>query len=226
MQTVIFDLDGTLADTSADLIAAANARLEQAGLGRPLDPAEDAATAFRGGRAMLRLGLQRNGRGGDAARIEAEIDALFPGFLALYEATIDTHTRTYDGVEAALDRLAARGARLGVCTNKPVGLAEILLDRLGLAGRFASVVGAGSLPVRKPDPAPLLAAISEAGGSPDSAVLVGDTATDRDTARAAGIPCVLVTFGPEGEAVRALAPEGLLPHYDRLDQVLARLAAD
>ncbi len=217
--TAIFDLDGTLADTSADLIAAANACFADEGASPPLCPEADAATAFRGGRAMLRLGFERLEGRADPVRVEAA----FPRFLAHYEAGIDRHTRLYDGVEEALALLSRGGWRLGICTNKPERLAEMLMRRLGMRAPFATLIGAGTLPTRKPDPAPLLAAIEGAGGVRRRAVLIGDTETDRATARNAGVPCVLVTFGPAGRAAAALEPEALLDHYDALPGLLAGL---
>lgn len=217
-RAVIFDLDGTLADTSADLIAAANACLDTAGQGAPLDPVGDALTAFHGGRAMLRLGLSRRG-----VVDEARVDALFDPFIALYAAGICRHTRLYDGVEAALDRLAGAGYALGVCTNKPEALAEDLLGRLGIRDRFGAMLGADTLPVRKPDPEHLWETIRRVGGVPGRAVLVGDTKTDRGAARNAGVACLLVSFGPEGAGVAALEPEGMLAHYDEIDAEVARL---
>jgi phosphoglycolate phosphatase len=222
MRLAVFDLDGTLADTAEDLLAAANAALEHGGRDARLGVAGDSATAFAGGRAMLRAGLGRDG----AAWDEAEVDRLYPVLLEAYGAAIDTHTRLYDGAEAALDRLAGRGWGLAICTNKPEALAETLLVRLGVRSRFAAMLGADSLAFRKPDPRHLLETIRLAGGSRDRAVLVGDTVTDRDTARAAGVPCVLVGFGPVGAGVAALEPEALLPHYDDLDAILERLVPD
>jgi phosphoglycolate phosphatase len=221
MRTAVFDLDGTLADTSADLIAGANAALEAAGWGRTLDPKADASVAFRGGRAMLAAGLGRQ----DAANVDtgAEIERLFPVLLEEYRRVIDVETRLYDGVEEALDILDADGWSLAVCTNKPVALADLLLDRLGLAPRFRAVLGADSLDVRKPDPRHLLETISRAGGRREAAVLVGDTVTDRDAARAAQVPCILVSFGPDGTGVQALEPEALLAHYRDLGPLLDRL---
>ncbi|ALG89876.1 MULTISPECIES: HAD-IA family hydrolase [Actibacterium] len=219
MRTVIFDLDGTLADTSGDLIAAANACFGGLGLGAPLDPSADQATAFRGGRAMLRLGFER-ARPGWA---EADIDAQFPLLLDAYARQIDVFTALYPGALEAVERLCDAGFAVGICTNKPEGLAETLLARLGIRDRFASLIGADTLPVRKPDPAPLRAAVERAGGSLTRAMLVGDTVTDRETARAAGVPCALVTFGPEGGAVAALKPEALLDDFDSLFDVAARL---
>lgn len=211
MRVAVFDLDGTLADTSGDLIAAANACFASP----ILDPMADRATAFRGGRAMLRLALERQGQVEEAA-----IEQLFPEFLQHYENAINVHTRPYPGVEAALDALAAQGWALAVCTNKPEGLAETLLQRLDLRYRFAALIGADTLPVRKPDPAPLLASIDRCGGDPARAVLIGDTDTDRNTALAAEVPCILVTFGPAGRGVEALDPEGLLEGYQDLPALL------
>jgi phosphoglycolate phosphatase len=221
-RTVIFDLDGTLADTSGDLIAAANACFRGLGHGALLDPVADAATAFRGGRAMLRLGFQRLGAGGEA-EVEAEVDREFPNLLAAYEADIDRHTVLYPGCIDAVERLRVADYAVGICTNKPEGLAETLMTRLGVRDMFASLVGADTLSTRKPDPAPYVAAVERAGGHVACSVLIGDTETDRNTSRAVGVPSVLVTFGPDGRGVEALAPEALLDHYDDLDRVVRGL---
>ena len=217
MRTVVFDLDGTLADTSADLIAAANACFRGLGHGDLLDQT-DALTALHGGRAMLRLGFGRLGIVSEAA-----VDAQYPVLLAAYGAAIDRHTRIYPGVVAAVEELRRAGYATAVCTNKPEGLAETLLQRLGVRDLFGALVGAGTLPVRKPDPAPLLEAIRRAGGDARRALLVGDTATDRDTGRAAGVPVALVTFGPEGTGVARLDPDALLDRFADLGAVAARL---
>jgi len=218
MRTVIFDLDGTLADTSGDLIAAANACFRGLGHGVLLDPAADQATAFAGGRAMLRLGFERLGVADEAA-----VDDQYPRLLEWYGENIDVFTVLYPGAVAAVERLSAEGYAVGVCTNKPEGLAETLMARLGVRGLFASLIGADTLPVRKPDPAPYVAAVEQAGGAVARSVLIGDTVTDRKTARAAGVPCVLVTFGPDGRGVEALEPEALLDDYEALAGIVARL---
>lgn len=219
MRTVIFDLDGTLVDSAADLIAAANACFEGRGLGTPLHPVHDAATAFRGGRAMLRLGFERVMPGWS----EADVSADYPRLLHFYREEIDTHTRPYPGATAAVEALRSAGYVTGICTNKPEALAEILLTRLNMRGLFDALVGADTLPVRKPDAAPYLATVERAGGRLAQSLLIGDTDTDRRTARAAGVPCALVTFGPEGRAVANLDPEALLDDYDQLGTVVARL---
>ena len=218
MKTVIFDLDGTLADTSRDLIEAANACFRGLGLGAQLDPVADAATAFHGARAMLRLGFERLGVEDDDA-----IETQYPLLIDHYEANIDAHTTLYPGAMDAVAVLRGRGYFVGICTNKPTYLAETLMTRLGVRDAFGSLVGAGTLSVRKPDPAPFLAAVTRAGGDPARSLLVGDTDTDRETSRAAGVPSILVTFGPAGDSVADLEPEGLLPDYAALPRLVEEL---
>ena len=219
MRTVIFDLDGTLADTSADLIAAANACFRGLGQGDVLDPVADARVAFRGGRAMLTLGFARLGR----PHAEAEIAAQYPVLIDAYAENIDANTVLYEGVVEAIEDLKTKGYAVGVCTNKPEDLADRLLTRLGVRDLFASMIGARTVGVPKPDPKPYIAAVEGAGGQVAQSFLVGDTETDRATARAAGVACVLVTFGPDGDAVKAMEPEALLPSYADLARVTREL---
>lgn len=218
--TVVFDLDGTLADTSADLIASANACFVARGLGALLDPVGDALIAFHGGRAMLRAGYGRIGA--DILLPPGAEDEDYPRLLAFYAEAIAIHTRLYDGVEAALERLAQDGHILTVCTNKPEALAEALLRDLGIRDRFAALVGADTLPVRKPDPRPYRAAVEQAGGHHARSFLIGDTDTDRKTAANAGVRVALVAFGPEGTAIERLAPDALITHYDELPELATR----
>ncbi len=218
MKTVICDLDGTLADTSADLIAAANACFVTMGHGALLDEETDKLTAFHGGRAMLRLGYSRIG-----VEDEAAVDAQYEPFLEHYAENIDVHTQLYPGVTDAMERLLGAGYKLGVCTNKPSGLAERLLQSLEIRGLFGSMIGADTLPVRKPDPAPYVAAVRDAGGDPAASLLVGDTETDVKTARAAGVPVILVSFGPEGEGISRLKPDAMSPQYADLGTVVEEL---
>lgn len=212
--TVVFDLDGTLADTSGDLVAAANACFRARGLGDLLDPVADALIAFHGGRAMLRAGYGR--LPGDRLLPPGAEDEDFDRLLDHYGAAIAVHTRLYPGVEAALEQLASDGHLLAVCTNKPEALAHALLRELGIGQRFGAMIGADTLPVRKPDPRPYRAAVEGAGGQVAASFLVGDTETDRKTASAAGVPVALISFGPEGEAISRLAPERLLARFDEL----------
>ncbi|MBY6065125.1 HAD-IA family hydrolase [Leisingera aquaemixtae] len=220
MRTVIFDLDGTLADTSGDLLAAANACFRQMGLGDVLSHPQDAAVSLRGARMMLTHGLKRVGQYDPAV-----VEEFYPVFLDVYREAIDLHTVLYPGAMEAVDALKTTGFGVGICTNKPEGLADQLMRSLGVRDAFASLVGADTLPVRKPDPEPLFEAARRAGGDPSRTLLVGDSDTDRNTSANAGVPSVLVTFGPSGDDMAALKPEALLHRFEDLPEVAERLIA-
>ncbi len=123
----------------------------------------------------------------------------------------------------AVEGLRTSGYAVGICTNKPEDLADRLLLRLGVRDLFGSMIGAKTVGVSKPDPKPYVAAVEEAGGVLGQSFLVGDTETDRNTAKAAGVPCVLVTFGPDGDGVKRLEPEALLSHYNDLSRITKEL---
>lgn len=215
---VIFDLDGTLANTSGDLIAAANACFEGMGEAVRLDPRTDAGIALRGGKRMLTEGLTRAGR-----YSETRVEEWYPHLLEVYGGAIDRHTRMYPGAIDSVAGLRQAGYGVAICTNKPERLAATLLARLGVADLFDAVIGADTLPTRKPDVAPYWAAVEGCGGSREASVLVGDSDTDRRTASAAGVPCILVTFPPGAEDVHALKPEAVIDHFDELAGAVSRL---
>ncbi|MFO7856743.1 MAG: HAD-IA family hydrolase [Paracoccaceae bacterium] len=223
MRGAVFDLDGTLADTSADLIAGANAALAEVGARGRLDLQADAGLSGRGGRAMLRTGFARSGLA--EAEIEAAVEAALAPFFAAYESRIADASVLFPGVEAALDAIEGAGWRLAVCTNKPERLARILLAELRLLDRFGAVVGADTLPVRKPDPRPFVHAAKGAGALAARSVMIGDTATDRETARAAGAPAVLMDLGVSADDVHALGAERVLRGYAELPAALEALIA-
>lgn len=218
MRTVVFDLDGTLADTSKDLIAAANSCFRDLGLGDLLDPQIDAGIALRGGRMMLRTGFERSGTHG-----EDEVDRQYPRLIEAYAANLDTHTVLYPGAMDAVRQLKADGYSVAICTNKPIAQADELMRRLGVHDDFDAILGADSLPVKKPDPQHLIATAKRAGGDPERMLLVGDSDTDRNTAANAGVPCILVTFGPSGDDMAALRPEALLDDYAKLPEMVRDL---
>ncbi|MFT6772846.1 MAG: phosphoglycolate phosphatase [Paracoccaceae bacterium] len=215
----IFDLDGTLADTSADLIGAANVALARMGHAGRLDVTADAGVSGKGGRAMLRLGMERSG----AEWTEAEIDAAYAPFLIDYEAMIADRSYLFPGAVDCLDELAAEGWALAICTNKPERLALVLLDALGVLDRFAAVLGADTLSVRKPNPWHLWETIDRAGASRRASVLIGDTITDRKTAEAAGTPCILMDFGLSADKPHDLAPEAVATAYHQVPGLLRGL---
>lgn len=218
MRTVVFDLDGTLADTSGDLIAAANVCFRDMGFGSVLDAETDKGVALRGGRRMLTEGLTRLGR-----MDEATVDRYYPVLLSAYGEHIAEFTYFFSGALEAVEALKTNGYGVGICTNKPEALAEQLMQTLGARELFGALVGADTLPVRKPDPAPLVETVHRLGGDLAQTVLIGDSDTDRNTAKAAGVPSVLVTFGPSGDDMAALKPEALLEDYAVLPMVVEAL---
>ena len=145
--TIVFDLDGTLVDTAPDLVATLNAVLARAGYGTVAF--DEARTMIGGGaRHMLARALSRQG----VAATPPDVDRLFADFIPYYAAHIADHSRPFPGLEAALDAMAADGARFAVCTNKLEQLSVLLLERVGLAGRFAAICGQDTFGIPKPDP--------------------------------------------------------------------------
>lgn len=209
--TVVFDLDGTLVDTAPDLIDTLNVVFAREGL--PPVPYEAARTMIGGGaRRMIERGLTLDGR----AFAAAEIDRLFADFIAHYGEHVADRSRPFPGLDAALDQLAARGCHFAVCTNKLEWLSRRLLDALGMSARFEAICGQDTFAIQKPNPEILRRTIAQAGGDSARAVMVGDSGTDIDTARAAGIPVVAVDFGYTETPVAELRPDRLISHFDML----------
>ncbi|ADZ71182.1 phosphoglycolate phosphatase [Polymorphum gilvum] len=219
MSVLVFDLDGTLVDTIADLTATLNAVLT--GAGHPAVPVETMRVAAgQGARVMLREGLALSG----TRLAEEEIDPLYTAFLAHYEAHIADFSRPFPGAVAAIEALRAEGWRCAVCTNKLERLARPLLDALDLTRLFEAVVGGDTFQRAKPHAEPVLGAIARAGGAARGSVMIGDSATDINAARAAGLPVVAVDFGYTAIPVRDLGPDRIISHYDRLAEAVAAVS--
>ncbi len=215
--TIAFDLDGTLVDTAGDLTASLNHALQT--LGREsVDPASVRRMVGRGARVLVERGLEATG-----ARTDALVEEGVETFMQHYRAHVAVHSQPFAGVEQALDELSGQGFRLAVCTNKPVGLAQALITKLGWQARAAAVLGGDSLPWRKPDPRHLMTTVEQAGG--DRAIFVGDSETDAETAHAAGVPLVLVSFGYAAGSVRDLACDHLIDHFATLPETVATIQA-
>lgn len=184
---LLLDLDGTLVDTAPDLHAAANALRLRRGLG-PLPFADFRPLVSRGGSAMLGLAFPQ----ADATAIAEQ---LLPEFLTRYAEAVADHSRLFEGMAALLSAVEQAGARWGVVTNKPEGLARQLLAARGLLPRCAVLIGGDTLGVRKPDPAPLQEACRRLGQGIAGAVYVGDDPRDVQAARAAGMPVIAAAWG-------------------------------
>lgn len=184
---VVFDLDGTLVDSSQDLATAVNAALAAVAPGTPPLPHMLVRSLIgSGARSLVSRSLQ-------AAAVERPVEEVLRVFLDRYRGCLLDRTRPYPGVPEALERLAGR--RLAVLTNKPGDMSRTILEGLGLAGRFFRVCGGGDVPGRKPDPEGLRQLLAEAGADPGRAAIVGDSAIDVRTGRAAGVATVGVSYG-------------------------------
>ncbi|WP_151720263.1 phosphoglycolate phosphatase [Gemmobacter serpentinus] len=211
---VIFDLDGTLIDSVPDIHASANRVF--AAHGQTFTPDEVRGFVGRGAPNLLaRLAESRGLPSGGAFQ-----DALLADFLTVYETAQDL-TRLYPGVQQALADLEASGARLAICTNKPLGPTRAVLRHFGLDAVFPVVIGGDSLAVKKPDPAPLMAALDQLGGGP--AVFVGDSEVDAETAQAARLPFLLYTEGYRKTPISALPHDVAFDDFAQLPRLVAGL---
>jgi phosphoglycolate phosphatase len=210
---LVFDVDGTLAETAPDLMGALNHILAEEGI-PPLPLAAARRLLGAGGRALIQRGYAEYGRTLDAARLEK----LFPRFIAFYNDHIADGSRLMPGVAECLERSAKAGWRLAVCTNKLDHSTHLLLDKLGVHDRFAFICGQDTFGVGKPNPKPLIETIRRAGGDIARAVMVGDSHVDVDIARAAGAAVVLVDFGYTDKPAAELGADRVISHFDALPE--------
>jgi phosphoglycolate phosphatase len=216
MRTIVFDLDGTLVDTAPDLVSTLNFVLADEGV--PPVAYDDARRMIGGGsRRMIERALIAVGRNVPAA----ELNRMFGAFIAHYGAHIADRSRPFPYLEAVLERLAAEGYRLAVCTNKLEWLAVKLLDALKLSRYFAAISGQDTL--QKPDPKILRLTIRRAGGDVARAIMVGDSMTDVQTARAANVPAIAVAFGYSDVPVASLQADRLIGSFAELPAAIAAI---
>lgn len=210
-QGVLFDLDGTLLDSAPDLHAALAVYCGEVGAAVPSYAAVRTVVS-RGSRAILRCAFD-----------EAD-ESLFermPRYLELYHGMMSRHTRPFEGVEALLDALESNGIAWGIVTNKPGYLTDDLVEQIGWAERACAVVSGDTLPVRKPDPAPVLLACERAGLDPARCVFVGDDRRDVQAGHAAGLYTVAVQWGYlDGGDPHAWEADAVIAHPRELIELL------
>ena len=211
-----FDLDGTLVDSAPDIISALNKVLLEQGI-TPFHLDEARPMIGRGAMELLRRAFRLAG-----APLEPEDEAPYLArMLDLYEQDIDTLTRPFPGLDTALDVLAADGARFCVCTNKHTRLSKLLIEKLGLTARFGTNRGADSVVAKKPAADHLQACIDDMNGDIRKTIMIGDSETDLLTARNAGVPAILTTFGYSEHPIRELTPDVFINHYSELAAAVA-----
>jgi phosphoglycolate phosphatase len=213
---LIFDLDGTLVDTAPDLLGALNAILIQEGR-EPANHADLRHLVGFGARTMMAEAFKRSGAEIDPVRLPKLID----DYIAHYRKHIAVASRPFPHVEETLAKLKADGARLGVLTNKPQELTDLLMPALGLDKYFAAIHGAGRYGYTKPDARVFHHVVDELGGGP--AVMIGDSVTDLATGRAAGAPVILVSFGYTPEPAGSLGADAVVDDFAEIPSAMLRL---
>ena len=223
---LVFDLDGTLAETAGDLVRSLNFIMDRVGL-PPVSLENGRKWVGQGARSLIQAGYRQAGRSIEGA----ELEELFHAFLAYYEANIAVESFLFPGVEASLQRFASAGWDLAVCTNKVEGASVRLLEALGIAKRFRAICGQDTFQVdgrkiSKPDPRHVLMTIERAGGDWRRAIMVGDSRFDIEAAKSAGVRVVAVDFGYSEEPAVKFAPDRVISHFDHLWGAVADLAPE
>ena len=208
---VVFDLDGTLLDTHADLIDSLNHTIASIGLA-PVSYDDLTHLVGHGAKVMIERACKLHGH----PLTEDKSGPLLQRFIAHYSSTMPGHTKPYPGLIAAMDNLKANGFTLAVCTNKLESLARTLIDALGLTHYFAAITGGDTFPVRKPDARHLLGTIEKAGGTPERSIMVGDSFNDIAVAKNAAVASIGVPFGYSDVPIESLEPTRIIQHFDEL----------
>ena len=219
---VIFDLDGTLIDTIGDLTVALNRTLADLGL-PPHGPGAVRAMVGGGLGKLLERGLAAHGITFEAEDLDQAVSRL----LAHYAANPADQSRLYPGARETLGALKDRGTACGICTNKPQAIAIDLLKAMGIAEAFGLIQGSEAGFPRKPDPAGLCHLVGALGAAPATAVMVGDSAVDVETARAGGLKgVVLVSYGYSMTPVAELEADAVINHLHELLPALALIGLE
>lgn len=213
---IVFDLDGTLIDSAPDICAIANSLLRD--LGREPLSLELTRTFIGEGAAVLVERMMAARDIDDAGDTHAELLALF---ISRYE-TMPSESPFYTGVDGALKALLAAGHRLGLCTNKPEGPTRAVLAQTGLDRSFSAMIAGDMLDTRKPEPHMLLQVLADMG--PDTALYVGDSETDAETARRAGVPFALFSGGYRKRPVSDIPHDWLFDEFEALPAIVANLS--
>ncbi len=219
-QLVMFDLDGTLVDSVPDLAAAVDHMLTEGGY--PAAGVEHVRNWVGNGAAMLvRRALAWAKGQAPEALSEALVELHLESFQLYYRDHSADQTRLYEGIQAGLEALQAAGVQLMMVTNKPEQFVPAILKATGLEQYFTTWLGGNSLPEKKPHPLPLLTLMEKAGVSPEQALMIGDSRSDIDAARAAGVKVVAVSYGyNHGRPVAEESPDLIVGSVVELTEAL------
>ncbi len=216
---IIFDLDGTLANTAPDLLGTLNR------ITKPYDLSEMGTNEFgqiigHGAKAMIKRAFELN----DKPLDEETLEALFESFLVDYSANIANETTLFEDVLAAMDKLANKGFEFALCTNKTEAMARLLLEELGVTAQFKSITGGDTFEFRKPDARHLIKTAELAGHDISKAIMIGDSATDINAAINAKMSSVAVTFGYSDEPIESLGATRIINHFSELPTAIESIS--
>lgn len=208
---IIFDLDGTLIDTSHDLLDSLNYCLNKVKL-EPVVYEQLTFLVGQGAKAMLTRAFDLRNR----TVSDRELDEFVDLFVSHYQENMPGRSRAYDGLHEALERLHSEGIRTAICTNKLESLALSLIKKMGMFDWFVTLTGGDSFLFRKPDGRHILETIKLAGAKPNRTIMIGDSVNDIAAAKNAGIPSIGVPFGFSDVPIEDLEPDAIISHYDEL----------
>jgi phosphoglycolate phosphatase len=218
---ILFDLDGTLADTNRDLHATMNYILNQYGCDR-VETDQVRHMIGGGARMILKRGFDEN----KFEISDSELDIATERFVDYYDKHIDDETVLFNNVENILKAAKRDAIKMAVVTNKREGLAAKLLFRLNIHHYFDVLIGGDTLPERKPNPLPILEAIKRLGGTAKNAIMIGDSEADTASAMKANVSCICVSFGYRRVTLEELNADSIIDDFAQLPQAMATLKPD
>lgn len=218
---IIFDLDGTLANTAPDLLGTLT-RITKSYSLSSLGMDQFGQIIGHGAKAMIKRAFELSNQTLD----DKTLENLFNEFLQDYAANIANETTLFDGVLDAIDTLKTKGYSFALCTNKTEGMARLLLEELGVADRFKSITGGDTFEFRKPDARHLQETAQLAGFDVSNAIMIGDSATDINAALNAKIPSVAVTFGYSDLPIKDLGATRIISNFRELPDAIESISKE
>ena len=218
---IVFDLDGTLIDSAPSITAAVNTLLAE--IGRPSLPVAEVRSMIGDGSQKL---IERAIAGSGGALDAGALAAIYARIKTLLAAHLPGPETVYPGVRETLDLLIREGRRLAICSNKPEQATVESLQSTGLADLFGAVVGGDSLPQRKPQAEPVLAALEQLGATRHAALFVGDSHNDVEAARATGLPVVAVSYGYARVPADQLGADRVIDRFGDLPAAMASIGEE
>ena len=215
---IIFDLDGTLIDTAPDLIDSAHKVMKDI-IVKKIDYNISKKFIGKGGKFFIKEHLSYN----KIKLPQSEVNLLIKKFLSIYEKNISVKSKPYDGAVEMLNELRDQNIIMNICTNKPEKLARLILNNFNLSQYFTNIIGGDTMAQCKPNPLPLLKLMSDSNIKPHNTIMIGDTTTDLNAAKNAGIIAILVDFGYLDVSIADLKYNHIASNYSDIKKIIQEL---